>query len=137
MPSKIKLQNFKKNKPAPQFVKMEFDFPSRNQQNLGNLSITIDLQDSSFSFFNNDNNAELLNNPAINLTKKEMLLTNKTLPLLDKSDEINNPIFEIDELRSKIYMKKTKSEDTKASTILRSVNINNTKTKYRSINASK
>lgn len=67
---------------------------------LGENAITITKEKKDFSFKNIDADGENIQNPKIVDNESFDKLRNKNITLKDKSDEIDNPIYELDEDRA-------------------------------------
>ena len=67
---------------------------------LGENAITITKEKKDFSFKNIDADGENIQNPKIVDKESFDKLRNKNITLKDKSDEIDNPIYELDEDRA-------------------------------------
>ena len=130
MPNKINIQKFKSQPARLDIVELQFEFPADQEERLGLLSTTVNPEKLNFSFFQDDGITEALSNPNIEITKKQSSVINKSVDLANKFDNIDDPIFDLDDARSSIDAVKTSKNNRKASVVLSKINIKNTKTKY-------
>lgn len=70
------------------------------EDDLTNRSISVDLTPQDFSFKNGGLENEFVENPNIFEQEDYSKIKNKSIDLKDKSDEINDPLFELDESKS-------------------------------------
>jgi|TARA_R110002020_G_scaffold247019_2_gene460910 hypothetical protein len=70
------------------------------EDDLANRSISVDLTPQDFSFKNGGLENEFVENPNIFEQEDYSKIKNKSIDLKDKSDEINDPLFELDESKS-------------------------------------
>jgi len=76
------------------------DLGKNEESILGENAITITKEKKDFSFKNIDADGENIQNPKIVDKESFDKLRNKSITLKDKSDEIDNPIYELDEDRA-------------------------------------
>ena len=130
LPNKINIQKFRSQPARLDIVELQFEFPADQEETLGLLSITVNPEKLNFSFFEDDGITEALSNPNIQITKKQSLVINKSVDLANKFDNVDDPIFDLDDARPSINTVKTSKNNPKASVVLSRINIKNTKTKY-------
>tara|TARA_R110002020_G_scaffold77219_2_gene195037 strand:+ start:4156 stop:4566 length:411 start_codon:yes stop_codon:yes gene_type:complete len=130
MPNKINIKKIRNSPAQLKIVELQFDFPRDQEERLGLLSISVNPEKLNFSFFQKDDNLEGLRNPNIKITKKENLVLNKRSGLENKFDNTNDPIFDLDDARSKVDSKNKLKDNAKASVVLSRISVKNTKTKY-------
>ena len=130
MPNKINIQKFKSQPARLDIVELQFDFPRDQEERLGLLSVTVEPEKLNFSFFQDDGITDALSNPNIQITKEQSLVSNKGVNLKNKFDNTDDPIFDLDDARANIDMKKSLKNNVKASSVLSKINVKNTKTKY-------
>ena len=94
--SKLKIQT--QNRMAK--ISYNPDLGKNEESILGENAITITKEKKDFSFKNIDADGENIQNPKIVDKESFDKLRNKSITLKDKSDEIDNPIYELDEDRA-------------------------------------
>jgi hypothetical protein len=94
--SKLKIQT--QNRMAK--ISYNPDLGKNEESILGENAITITKEKKDFSFKNIDADGENIQNPKIVDNESFDKLRNKNITLKDKSDEIDNPIYELDEDRA-------------------------------------
>ncbi len=94
--SKLKIQT--QNRMAK--ISYNPDLGKNEESILGENAITITKEKKDFSFKNIHADGENIQNPKIVDNESFDKLRNKNITLKDKSDEIDNPIYELDEDRA-------------------------------------
>ena len=105
---------------------------------LGENAITLTEEKRDFSFKNINTDKENIQNPKIVDNKSFNKLKNKNITLKDKSDEIDNPIFDLDEDRATIESESVRKNKKQTYMVvnrkLRSLPKNSAKKRYTNAN---